>query len=539
MGLQRLTYKGAVLEDLTTYPKDGLHIWHMKMTTLDGKLLTAGQYGWGENHAGRSWDRSTHAWMYRFSWGSIAVRFLQTGDRLDIQVTEQNDAGSGVILDGAAIYPLVLHLPQTPAGWSGAAQLAFNDDAPSVTSADYGSGEVIAVVPDVGRPLYTGFVPASEPNALTPILSGTALDQMPAFQAHRERPVAPGETDTFTLSLRFAASGTDPGGLAKDVYRNWARVWPTQLHWPDRRMIGTIYLATSSRAADANTAAGYPNNPRRYFNDSDAADFDVRTAAGLDRFQQRLLRQANDAVDNLRKLNAQGAITWDIEGEEYPQQTSYVCSPDQIAQIAPEMESTIHDPSSSYAGMKLVDAWFRTFHDAGLRTGVCVRPQRFVRAVDGKARQVPVPESEVTGELIRKMRYAHDRWGVTLFYLDSTVRQDGSTLDASILQQVAAALPDSLLIPEESTLKTYAYTAPLRSFLFHGDLGTDAVVRRIYPEAFSVNLVNDVDSTKLHAARGELIEALRRGDILMPHADYWHPNNKLMVLMYKDAKATN
>ena len=258
----------------------------------------------------------------------------------------------------------------------------------------------------------------------------------------------------FTLSLRFAPSGTPVSKLADDAYQAWRTRWPETLHWTDRRVIGTVFLASSPQGAKT-LPAGYQDNPRRYFTD---AGVDVH--AELAAFQARILRQAEQVVVNLKRLNAQGAITWDIEGEEYPQDTSYVCAPDQVARVAPEMESLV--ATGPHAGMKLDDAYFRIIHDAGFRVGVCVRPQRFTLAADGSARQDFLPEGEVAAELIGKMRFAHDRWGATLFYLDSTVRADGSPLPAEIIDKAAAAMPDSLLIPEESSLRMSRATAPLQ-----------------------------------------------------------------------------
>jgi len=267
-----------------------------------------------------------------------------------------------------------------------------------------------------------------------------------------DRPVAPGQTDSFTVSLRFAPTGTPAASLGADAYQSWARTWPAQLNWSDRRVIGTVYLASSPQG-NVTQPGGYPNNPRRYFNNSNASDFDVRTAQGLSNFQAKVLQQAGNTVQNLHLLNAQGAITWDLEGEQYPQETSYVCSPDQIAQVAPEMESVIANGSSPYAGMKLDDAYFKIMRDAGFRVGVCIRPQHFTMNRDGTAQQVSLANADVAAEVIRKMKYAHDRWGATLFYIDSTVEPNGAVLDAGIFQQAAAALPDSLLIPEETTPK--------------------------------------------------------------------------------------
>ena len=136
------------------------------------------------------------------------------------------------------------------------------------------------------------------------------------------------------------------------------------------------------------------------------------------------------------------------------------------------------------------------------------------------------------------MKFAHDRWGATLFYIDSTVESNGAVLDAGIFQQAAQALSDSLLIPEESTPKYYAYTAPFQSLLFHGQTGTDSSVYAYYPRAFSVNLINDTDPSKLTPAIPALTAAVKAGDVLMTHADYWQANNSTIVSIYQAAGVT-
>ena len=535
-GIQQLSYNGVTLEDLSRDASDAFHIWHMSSSSLNGGALSAGQYGWGESNNGRTWNGATHTWIYSFIWGSISVQFVQSGDTLNMNVVEKNNANSGIIFNGATIYPFVLHFPRLPNGFTDPSyqQLAFNTTAASVTVADYAQGEVVAVVPDALKPLYSGFQPTGGTLAYYPIISSTSIEGMATFFPRNDRPVAPGQTDAFTVSLRFAPSGTPAASVAADAYQAWSSAYAPQLRWNDRRIIGTVYLASSPQG-NPRYPAGYPNNPRRYYNDSNASDFDVRNAKGLAKFQSRILQQAQSNVQNLQKLNAQGAITWDIEGEQYPQMTSYVCEPDQIAQVAPEMDSVITDSSSRYKGMKLDDAYFKIMRDAGFRVGVCVRPQHFTLYGNGTAAQVYLSNSQVTAELIRKVSYAHDRWGATLFYVDSSVDANGGALDPAIFQQVAAAFPDSLLIPEETTTRDYAYTSPFQTFIFHRDLGTPADVYNSYPNAFSANLVNDVDPVTLNDYRQELTDSVRRGDILMVHADYWQANNPTVVQMYHDA----
>ena len=538
-GVQQITYQGTVLEDFAQHPGDAFHIWHMKLTDLNGNTANCSECGWGESNNGRTWNPATHTWTYSFVWGSISVAFQQVGDTLNINVTEINLQNSGYILDGATIYPLVLNFPQLPSGFVNVAypQYAFETTGPGVTSADWGTGEVVAVVPDASKPLYSGFVPTGTGYGYTPIISGTAPDGLAVFLPHNDRPVQPGQSDSFTVSLRFAPSGTAASTLGADAYQNWAGTWPSQLNWADRRAIGTAYLA-SSPTGNINQPGGYPNNPRRYFNDSNADDLDVTTPVGLQKFQAKVLAEAATIVANLGALNAQGNITWDIEGEQYPQDTSYVCSPDQIAQVAPEMESIIRDSASPFFGMKLDDAYFKTITNAGYRVGVCIRPQQFTLNPDGTAQQVYLPDSAIAAQLIRKIQFAHSRWGATLFYIDSTVESNGAVLDAGIFQQVAAAFPDSLIIPEESTPKHYAYTAPFLTFLDHGDLGTNSTIYNYYPRAFSVNLINDVAASTLAANMAALTASVQHGDILMAHADYAQDNNPTIVQIYRAAGQT-
>jgi hypothetical protein len=532
-GLQQLSYNGVVLEDLDRFPDDTLRIFHMKMTDKNG-VRSSGQYGWGEINNGRIWDPSSHSWTYHFVWGSIRVEFSQHGESLDMRVTEINSPQSGVTLDGAVIYPLVLHFGRIPSGFVDlkSPQLAFNTSQPGVTVANYGAGQVAAVVPDAAKPIYSGFLPVAQPHAYVPLIGSTAPDGLASFKPRYDRAIGPGQSDTFVVSLRFSAAGTSVAIMAPDAFRNWASLWPARLHWADRRIIGTTYLASSPPSGDASQPQGFPNNPRRYFNEGDASQFDVRTSDGMIGFQRRVLKQAENTVVVLERLKAQGVIAWDIEGEQYPQQTSYVCAPDQIAEIAPEMENVVADSNSRYKGMKLDDAYFKVIRDAGFRVGVCVRPQHFVRSQDGTAHQAYLPDREIIRELTRKMRYAHDRWGATLFYIDSTVDQNGTPLDASLFETVAEAFPDCLLIPEESTPRYYASTAPFLSFLFHGDTGTAKEIYDFYPYAFSVNLVNDVAAAKLAASRSQLKASVARGDILMVHADYWDVNNQTVVEIY-------
>lgn len=530
-GIQTLSFNSQTLAEVGANPSDSFHIWHMKATDLAGNLSTDSQSGWGESNNGTSWDASSNTETYYFNWGSIATQFVQNGNQLDMVVTETNNASSGLIFDGAEIYPLVLHFPQDPKNFNGYTQYAITTTGPGVSVADFGSGVVSAVLPDESQPMYTGWKQAGA-NAYSPLMTSTAPDGLATFLPHNDRPVQPGTSFTYTVSLRFAAANTTPN--ASDAYASFAKTYPSQMTWADHRLIGTAFLASSPQnGSDKTQPGGFPTNPRRYFND---ASVDVTTSVGLQAFQNRMLAVAQANVVNTRAMNGQGVMTWDIEGQQYPQDTSYVCSPDQVATVAPEMESTVLDPQSPYHGQRLDDAYFGIMIGAGLKVGVCLRPQVFTISGDGRATQnFLTSNDQIIANLEQKAAYANSRWGVTMFYVDSTVDTNGGTLDPAIFQKLITDYPAFLFIPEESTPRYYAYTAPFYSFIFHTDIGTDASVYNYYPNAFGVNLVNDVSQATLNSYLPALTQQVSKGDILTGLVDYWQENDPILASIYSSA----
>ncbi len=529
--VQTIAFNGKVLENTATFPADTFHVWHMKATDLAGNVLSSGQYGWGENNNGTSWNAASNTETYTFTWGYIAVQFQENGNNLDMTVTEVNYPGSGIVFDGAEIFPLALHFPQDPNGFSGYNQYATTTTGPGISTADFGTGLVTAVVPNESTPLYTGWKNTGAAT-YSPIMTGTAPDGLATYLPHKDAPVQPGSSLSYTVSLRFTPEGT--AANVADAYASFAATYPSQMTWTDKRIIGTAYLASSpAGGGDITQPGGFPTNPRRYFND---ASVDITNPAGLQTFQNRMLAQAASTVTNAQNMNAQGVITWDFEGEQYPQTTSYVCSPDQIAAVAPEMEKAVLNPASPYFGQKLDDAYFKTMSSAGLRIGLCLRPQVFALASNGTASQNFLSSNAaIIANLETKARYANTRWGATLFYVDSTVDVNGGTLDPVIFQQLITDLPNLLFIPEESTPRYYAYTAPFYTFLFHTDLGTPASIYNYYPKAFGANLVNDVAASTLAQYTPQLTQSVADGDILMGHADYWQANDPALVAIYAAA----
>ncbi len=268
------------------------------------------------------------------------------------------------------------------------------------------------------------------------------------------------------------------------------------LRWPDRRPIGSLVLAT------ANTR--WPGNPRGWFLDP---TLDVRTEPGRQLFRRQLLAWADKSIVILKAMNAQGMVTWDIEGEQFPHRTTYLGEPEDLAKLAPEMDSA-------------ADEYFARFVRAGLRVGVTIRPQTLVLSQDGQ-RASQVRSIDPVQVLNRKIAYARKRWGATLFYIDSNGDQ-AIPLAFAVISQVADANPDVLLIPEHKTAGYYSKTAPY-SELRKGAAATPPLVRDLYPGAFSIINVSDGLTGQ---NRDQLKSAVDAGDVLMFRAWFDDPGNR-------------
>ncbi|HEY4256905.1 MAG TPA: hypothetical protein VGM66_06820 [Candidatus Udaeobacter sp.] len=327
------------------------------------------------------------------------------------------------------------------------------------------------------------------------------------------RDIKPHTSKTFNVSLRFGPPGSRVQDLSSDVLEAYASKYPFQVNWKDRRAIGAIFLA----GAQINVAS----NPRRWIlNDG---RIDVTTDQGKTAFREALLKLADNSVKVLKDVNAQGMITWDPEGEEFLG-SCYYGDPRLVPTLAPEMEF-------KNGGVKTaIDQYFEKFRAAGLRTGVCLRPQR-IAMVDGRPVHQPTDDEQAFQILREKVAYAKQRWGCTLFYVDSTATA-GRPYYPDVFQEVAQAYPDVLLIPENESMRYFAYSAPLNSYYHHKITSTPAGARMVYPESFSVLMAADGDRPEDHDA---LLTAVRRGDILLFNGWYMSDGAEKIKKIYEES----
>jgi hypothetical protein len=241
---------------------------------------------------------------------------------------------------------------------------------------------------------------------------------------------------------------------------------------------------------------------------------DTLTREGVASLRKRTLNWAKTSIFIMRQMNAQGMITWDIEGEEYPHPTTYIGDPRVFEETAPEIRS-------------IADEYFRLFRDAGFRVGLCIRPQQLVLDRTNTRQVAAADPAQV---LIDKIEYAKRRWGATLFYVDSN-GEPNQPMAASVFERVAHAEPDVLLIPEHETLAYYASAAPYRELRL-GHAITREPARDVYPGAFSVINVADGDI----AGNGNvLLNAIAAGDVLLFRGWFNDPANMKVRELYQAA----
>jgi hypothetical protein len=313
-------------------------------------------------------------------------------------------------------------------------------------------------------------------------------------------------------------------------------------------------------------------NPRGWFNDP---TINVTTPSGIAAFQSRLLQWADGAVSQMQQVGAQGAIIWDIEGQQF--NTSYTGDPTQAETIAPEL-------------VGVLDAFVKKFTSAGLKIGFTLRPQVFTLAkgtvsvngtsvqwmsgnafspawagqqgggvitiggIDYTIQSVTSPNSltltasagTVMGVpyfypvqtnspnpgavLSNKIQYAIQRWGASLFYVDSDLAYDGTITPANVFQNLLTTYPGVLIFPEWKNTRHFAYTAPYLE-VRRGFTEVPGNILETYPNA--IGLINTAGSDlSVASTYNALLESAQRGDILLFEGWYPAPENTYVKQIY-------
>ena len=449
---------------------------------------------------------------FTYPWGTVILTYTPAGSRMNLAVSVTNSTANPLV--GFNVAPMSAQFPQLPAGiaW----QLGFeiggtNIDDLTALPADFGTGLLLLCNDQVGGPLRFGFTSPTGPTSYG-LRATTEVTGFPDDPA-----IAPGETRQLAFSFRFAPGGTDPESMIGDLHAALAAQMPRELVWSDRRAIGTVFLSNGQNSAS-------PTNPRGWLNDP---LLDTVSPAGRAVFHQQMLAKADYIISNLQQMNAQGMIFWDVEGEEYGNIT-YAGDPRRIGDLAPEMDT-------------VADRFFAKFLAAGLRTGVCIRPSRIVPGFPGTGHVWDHDNYgfDVLANLSDKIAYAKNRWGCTLFYMDTNVEYaydnagdfTARLLRAPLLRDLRRLHPDALIIPELPATQYWVSTAPYRE-VRGGFTATPARVRHVYPGAFTVIEPKDCDWAANHTA---LVSAVQSGDILLFRSWFADAGNPQVKAIYDEA----
>ncbi len=441
------------------------------------------------------------------TWDGLSVTCAWTpqGNVLKLKLAVRNTGPAA--LGRIAASPLTLRFPRRPAGgvwfW-GYNVTTTNEGEPGMVEADWGAGKLVLTVDEPEKAGIHGFNGNYGNGDTNRVMLETAKGET----------VAPGAERAWLVSLRFAAGGTPTAAMAADVLREFARRFPPVLKWADRRPVGAIFLARDNTK--------WKTNPRGWFNDEKV---DVTTDDGRAAFRERLLKHADACIAELKKTGAQGMIVWDIEGGEMPHAVTYLGDPRFLPTAAPEMDAC-------------ADAYFRKFLDAGLRTGVCIRPSRMVP--DPARREGPwkhVQVDDPAGEMADKIAYAKKRWGCTIFYMDTNVvwekgmwQGQSWLIHTRDMRGLCARHPDVLIFPEFGRFGYYG-ACGVYAELRGGRTRTDERIRAAYPDACTVITVGDGD----FAGRWEeLLDGASKGDIHLFRGWFGDTHNRLVAEMQRE-----
>lgn len=334
-----------------------------------------------------------------------------------------------------------------------------------------------------------------------------------------EKALAELQADLDKTRVEYATVGVGalPSALevCADGYEAFGRAFPRTVRWTDRRPIGSFFVAESAK--------GWATNPNGWFNDSKV---DVTTDTGRDAFAKRLLERVDASIGVLKDVGAQGVIWWDVEGARNPHPITYIGDPrvldpahPQHDKYAPELATQV-----TYKGqqMKLVDACFKKWQDAGIKTGVTIRPQALVWQ-DGAPRQTG--DGKDSDNLCAKATYARERWGCTIFYVDSISDFFGSWT----LEKTVAKYPDVLMMPEWGRTRSYRHSSQFSYTRFTGfTRGVPAEIQACWPDAFCC--MGNFDYEKNYDAA---LSAVKHGNVQVFNCWYLGTEAKKIKQIYQ------
>ncbi len=450
----------------------------------------------------------------KYVWGELTIKYLPQADRLDAVVNVTNRSAD--ILSELDLVVFRLHLGTEAAlppvgeaiyfGQAAPIQRQNSLSGPLILPLTAAGCTVVACSPETVKPLTLAWERSAGKDKSTcwTLQLHVGGDQLVYDKLYDTRPIPPGGSDTYQVSLRFGPAG-DAIAPANDICAAYAKAHPMVLSWPDRRPIVRTFIGDSFSAANGNavpwaTLIGDQPAP--------AVSTEVQAA-----FRKLVMASAENDIKSAQEGDAQGIVVWNVEGNGLPARwLQYVGDPHMIETLAPAMN-------------ECADEYFRKFKEAGLRTGICLRPTIVRKGRDpDNGKPTILQGNDLTRSVVEiiaeKVQYAKRRWGCTLFYVDSDgldlplpndpKKKIWALMNADQWDELARRFPDALFIPEHSYLRCYTSTAAYDQMDMWAGI-TPPLAKRTWPAAFKC-LVLDSPCTRQY---DKMVAAFRNGDILM------------------------
>ncbi len=449
-------------------------------------------------------DAATHTLTLTYPWGSVCVAYQVAGGTLTQTVSATN--ASDKTLQEIALKLAELKLPGKLA-WPKVYPGAFgplmaprqhnNVDAPTLLPVQFDGGLLVACNEQPDPPATTELNESKDGVVQFGLDSGDG--RMPFDDVYLRRPVAPGKTDQYKVSLRFAPANADPLVVAQDICQAYGKAHPITLHWPDRRPIMPVFPGGGLPVPQAIERAQDPN----LMAEPNQVD---------PKFRKDMLAKADGIIKGARGLDAQGIIVWEIEGTANPHPITYIGDPRLTRWLNPQMDL-------------VADEFFQKIREANLRTGVCLRPSRVIYDAKGnKITHSYGAAKDPFSELSDKIEYCRKRWGCSIFYVDTNGSYRNRTKDPNAQwtwgllapdawRRLNEKFPDVLIIPELGAPIQYAYCGQYAEIRM-GSRGGPELVRAVWPGAAQVLCFQDNDPVEEYPM---LLRATINGDMFLTH----------------------
>ncbi|MCE9587575.1 MAG: hypothetical protein K8R57_04600 [Verrucomicrobia bacterium] len=493
-----------------------------------------------------SYDAAKRQLTQTFAWGEVVRTYQVVPEGVNIEVTVRNTSPKTLAQFDQRLFTLKMPgntgpATTTEAVFFGQAAPAAKGDTlsgpvalPLVGQAGYSDGRgkdsraVVATTPETKRQLKlswetdTWVEPWNRKDAAKKKLTGYAVndpvamdlalrqleeeraekgetwwltlsvggDRLLYHDRYASRPIAPGGSDTYTVWLRFG-NASDPLAPAKEALQGYAKAHPMLFKWDDRRPIVATMIGDK-----------FP------FHEPEGLEL-KKPAVGprAEEIRKLMLDHADRLIAQMKKINAQGMIVWNIEGD-VPPYLKYAGDPHMVESMCPEADA-------------VADEFFKKFRDAGFKVGVCLRPsviavkeekdaafsdQQNLKSKFSYFHDYPHPKRPPADILSEKVEYAKKRWGCNLFYVDTNdgagfwpktdeekaawpKNADGTPkwyhalLNEDVWAEVLRRHPDVLFTIEHTPLIQYTVNAPFDGLSGPLD-GTPPVVKATWPDAF-------------------------------------------------------